>query len=80
MAADILLTWLGANRRRRYGLPVGIVPRAYLAFAGLVSVGVLFLVLGTVQIGLLVRRVQRRALSGYRNPAGVSGIPPIGVV
>ncbi len=61
MAADVALTWLGRSLGRWYVLPVGLVLSAYLAVAGLFSVGVLFFGLGLVQIGLLVRHGVRRA-------------------
>ncbi len=61
MAADVALTWLGWSPRRWYALILGLVLSAYLTVAGLFSVGVLFLGLGLVQIGFLVRLGVRRA-------------------
>lgn len=60
IAADLVLTWLGARSANWYLLLIGIVLSVYLAIAGMFSIGILLLVLAFVQIYLLVRRAVRR--------------------
>ena len=55
MALDIALTFMPAIRRRRRTMVLLILLSAYLAYAGLWSVGILFVLLGVVQLALLVQ-------------------------
>jgi uncharacterized membrane protein len=57
IAADLVLTYLGS--RHGHLLPLGIVLSAYLAIAGMFSIGLLVAVLGIVQILLLLRHLRQ---------------------
>lgn len=61
---DIALTFVPSVRRRRWPLAPLVLLSAYLTVAGLLTIGLLFAVLGVVQLGLLL--APQRSLPGDR--------------